>query len=126
MQKISQKNTDARFIFLTNDRFYVTETIGAYQKVIICAESESVDFAIMSLCAGGVLSASTYSWWGGLLSFTGNCQKDDIKIFLSPKDWGGIRKKEWWPPGFVSHWLEYVPVELDQSLSMEHVTHDGS
>ena len=55
-------------------------------KIVIDSNHYSVDFAIMTLCDGAILSPSSYSWWGAYFMK----QKEFI---LAPKFWLGFNSK---------------------------------
>jgi len=62
---------------------------------------------MMSLCDGGVLSASTYSWWPAFFSF----YKNKNKVFFAPKYWAGHRLKQYFPLNFsYTSFLKYIDV----------------
>ncbi|MGA2764944.1 MAG: alpha-1,2-fucosyltransferase [Spirochaetia bacterium] len=49
------------------------------------------DMALMSLCDGGILSNSTFSWWGAFFS-------THRAVFVAPRYWSGWASKRWYPP----------------------------
>lgn len=74
------------FIFLSDDREYVRSNYGWVKNKVISEESVYVDFAIMTLCSGGILSNSSLSWWGGYLA-------EDRGEMYAPKYWLGFKSK---------------------------------
>ena len=62
------------------------------------------DLALMSLCEGGVLSNSTFAWWG---AFFGGGRIG----YVAPKYWSGFEKMTWYPPGISAPWMtDFVDV----------------
>ena len=94
------------FIFTSDDFFYVKDVFGDLTDSYISQGDSSEDFALMTQCHSGILSASSFSWWAAYLSST----KDRTSIFLAPKYWAGHRQKSWYPNSIQSSFLEYVDV----------------
>jgi hypothetical protein len=92
------------FLILTDDREYCTRAFRGQADVHISPNSSNVDLAIMSLCNSGVLSASSFSWWGAKLSR----EKQAGGVYLAPKHWAGHQRAELYPPGFTSSWITYI------------------
>jgi hypothetical protein len=108
------KNTsNPYFIFLTNDPYYVKDCFKHVKNKVISdsfekyssIESGYVDFGVMTLCSYGVLSASSYSWWGSYM------MDNRIKVF-APKNWLGWRAKCEYP-------IEISPSHAEQCLITE-------
>jgi hypothetical protein len=95
------------FIVLSDDIPYAKELVGNERDVVICSESAEVEFALMTLCNGGVLSASSFSWWGAYFA------RRDSKaaVFMAPLYWLGHRTGAWEPKGIETDWLTYAPVD---------------
>ena len=95
------------FIVMGDDSSYLKEKYRETGDVFISTEVAQLDFAIMSYCQHGILSASTFAWWGGWFSrihyrFNGNA------VFIAPKYWVGHRRGIWTPPSMVFEWLTYI------------------
>ena len=74
------------FIFLSDDPSYVKCCFKGFEPKIILKNSSEVDFGIMTLCEAGIISNSSYSWWGAYLMNT-------KKKVISPKYWYGWKQK---------------------------------
>ena len=105
MDMIRSSVEDPTFLVLTDDRDYCTRAFRGQADVYISPNSSTVDLAIMSLCNSGILSASTFSWWGAKLS-KGN--DEPRGTYLAPKYWAGHDRGELYPPGFESSWITYI------------------
>lgn len=74
---------DDRFMFNEGNERYTYKTIdgtGKMQNTLL----PQVDLCLMSLCSGGIIANSSFSWWGAWL------QKDRGKIVApDPKKWFG-------------------------------------
>lgn len=103
---INSKVSDPFFIFLSDDYWYVKDIFSYLTNSYISQGTASEHFVLMSFCQGGILSASTFGWWGSYFAKK-SCSKG---IFLAPKYWAGHRQKEWYPKYIESDFLTYVDV----------------
>jgi Glycosyl transferase family 11 len=103
---IYSKISNPFFIFTSDDIFYVKDIFEYVDCAYISRSSSIEDFVLMSHCHGGILSASSFSWWAAYFS---NLQNID-SIFLAPNYWGGHRVRSWYPPHVKSSFLQYVGV----------------
>jgi hypothetical protein len=101
--KIEVKNP--LFIILTDDFYYVKDCFSDQSNLVVSKNDMFVDLAIMSLCSHGILSASSFAWWGAAFSRKNNSTSN---MYIAPKYWAGHRKKEQYPPGFTSDWITYI------------------
>ena len=62
------------------------------------------DLALMSLCHGGVISNSTFAWWGAAL-----CRRQ--VPLVAPRYWLGWPAHRWWPVSIETSWITYLDVE---------------
>jgi hypothetical protein len=107
MNEIAQADSRAHFVVCTDDRPYAEERLGSNPMVSIFRGSEIDDFFLMTQCsAGGILSASTFSWWAAWYGkhFFG-CSR-----YIAPQYWAGWRLREWYPPAIETTWLDYRAV----------------
>ena len=109
MNVIRERFADPVFVVVSDDRFYAEEMFGDCPDVYVCHESEKIDFAIISMCSGGgILSASSFSWWGAY--FVRRSNKG--AFFVAPMYWGGHRLKSWYPNEAIkTSWITYAAVE---------------
>ena len=95
---------DPVFILMSDDYYYLYDVFDESAKFLISDNSPEIDLALMSLCHSGILSASSFSWWGSLFARSNH---EDEGIFVAPQFWAGHRLKQWYPEGFNSSWLTY-------------------
>lgn len=106
IRQIKERNQNALFIACSDDKEYIKRIFSDYDDVFISEEDYLTDFTIMRQCDGGILSASSFSWWGAFhLYHTGKAGP-----FYAPEFWIGHRKKEWYPKHFHTSFLSYVNV----------------
>lgn len=93
------------FIILTDDIQYAYDIFGSTNNIFISDNNNYIDMAIMSFCSHGILSASSYAWWGTWFSKERNGINGK---YIAPKYWIGHRMNEWKPPSFKSNWIIYI------------------
>jgi hypothetical protein len=106
IQIIQTKIANAFFIFTSDDPFYVKDVFGSMENSYISYSSSLEDFALMTQCKSGILSASSFSWWAAYFSN----QQHPNSIFLAPKYWAGHRSERWLPAFIKSVFLNYIDV----------------
>lgn len=71
------------FVFLSDEVGFIEKEFKYLDNKIISKNSPKVDFAIMTLCNGAILSPSSFGWWGGYLI-------KDKDVIFAPKYWLGF------------------------------------
>lgn len=108
MARIRAKVPAAHFIVVSDDHLYIEECFSKEKNVSVVKGEMKMDFAVMTKClGGGVLSASSFSWWGAYFCRRTNPQA----IFLAPFFWGGHRQEKWHPEGVSTSWINYARVK---------------
>lgn len=97
------KKYDCLFIFLGDDYNYMKEKFDYIDNKIISRNSASTDLAIMTICDGGILSPSTFAFWGA------NLMQNSCEI-IAPKYWLGFRDKIWYPLGIENKKFIYKEI----------------
>jgi hypothetical protein len=97
------KGNPPLFIFMSNDLDFVEENFRDIKDKVISKEIDHVDFAIMTLCDGGIMSNSTFSWWGAYF-----CRNN--KNLLAPRYWLGFKSKTELPIGVTPSFVKLVEV----------------
>lgn len=78
----------------------VADAVGGHH---IETGSESIDLALLSSCRAGILSASSFAFWGAHFAQASG----SLGPFIAPKFWIGHRTQEWYPPFIEADFLEY-------------------
>jgi hypothetical protein len=108
MERIRAANPNALFVVVSDDKPYVDELLGVEKDVVIYCNDMMSDFAVMTGClGGGILSASSYSWWASYFVRQGNSNA----FFIAPNYWAGHRGGSWYPSLIQTSWINYVQVE---------------
>ncbi len=67
------------------------------------------DLALMALCGGGVVSNSSFAWWGGR-----TCRRSEP--IIGPRYWIGWNMGYWRPPGVQHERFVFLPVKDEGAL----------
>ena len=105
MELMRQKIENPIFILMSDDLYYLRDVFTESDTLVISDNSREIDLAIMSLCCSGILSASSFAWWG---AFYARSQNKLGATFLAPKYWAGHRLNKLYPPKFYTDWLTYI------------------
>lgn len=62
------------------------------------------DLALMSLCEGGIISNSSFAWWGARWC-------SHRQPIIAPKYWIGWPIQKWYPAGIQTEGFEYIDVQ---------------
>ncbi len=103
MKEITKNINNPFFIFLSDDSSYIECCFEDVENKIISNESMATDLAIMSLCEYGIVSNSSFSWWGAYM------MKDKKRVFF-PKYWYGWKSKLESHIGIQPNWSEVIEV----------------
>jgi len=90
IELIKQEVQNPFFIFLTDDPSYCSDCFEELENKTISMNSMFVDFAIMMLCDAGIISNSSFSWWGAYL------MKSKGRL-IAPRYWYGWKQKVEFP-----------------------------
>ncbi len=105
MLLIENKINNPVFIIMGDDHNYINNYFIETETLLISNNDLEVDLYLMSMCSSGVLSPSSFSWWGG---FYARYKSKHNGIFIAPNYWGGHRMKKWFPPNFKVNWITYI------------------
>jgi hypothetical protein len=86
IEKIKQEVENPFFIFLSDDSGFVECCFSDIENKYISRNSMATDLALMSLCEYGIVSNSSFSWWGAYM------MKERKKVIF-PKYWYGWKSK---------------------------------
>ncbi|MDP2287422.1 MAG: alpha-1,2-fucosyltransferase [Actinomycetota bacterium] len=83
---------------------YVDEIAAVLPDSTVIRTDERVEFALLTQCRAGVLSASTFAYWGAYFA-----HRRAGGHFIAPQYWAGHASQAWFPPGIESPFLDYRP-----------------
>jgi hypothetical protein len=84
---------------MTDDVDYVEKNYSWVKNSTVSRNNMYVDFALMTLCDGGIMSNSSYSWWGAYLS-------KGRSNTVAPKYWLGFKSRKEYPLGILPSFAE--------------------
>jgi hypothetical protein len=84
MNWFRKNKVGSKFILLGDDADWMQSKFGIQEDVIIPNAAEAgIDMALMSICQAGILSASSFGWWGAYMM-----KKRDV--VFAPRYWLGF------------------------------------
>lgn len=101
LHKIPDK--DVHIFFVGDDPEWCEEVFSAYPYLTVCRSDPLHDLSLMARCAGGVVSNSTFAWWGASLGST-------KKKIIAPRYWLGWQKRVWYPSTIETAGFTYIDV----------------
>jgi glycosyl transferase family 11 len=106
--ELTQRAGRAYLVFVTDDPAWVEEHFRDISDKSVISFDAEMDFAIMTECANGILSNSTFSLAAAFM-----LKSPDVVI--APKHWFGFRVGAWYPPKiYYQHpKLIYLTVEAE-------------
>jgi hypothetical protein len=104
IREISHNIEKPFFVFLSDDASFVECCFESIQNKIVSKNSMATDMAIMSLCEYGIVSNSSFSWWGAYMMKT-------RKRVIFPKYWHGWKVKIESHPGIQPSWGSVIEVD---------------
>ncbi len=103
MDRLLEAVPDPHFFFLGDDPEWCANEFPDIRHATIAAHSEPEDLALMTLCAGGLISNSSFAWWGAYF-----CSR--TAPVIAPRYWIGWRSGKWHPSRIRSDFLTYIDV----------------
>ena len=100
---LSRSVNDPHFFFLGDDPEWCKREFSGIRHKTFVTSTSYEDLALMSLCAGGVVSNSSFAWWGAFL-----CRK--AVPIIAPLYWFGWRKRQWSPHGIETSPFRFIEV----------------
>ena len=97
IKKIQIKNDEATFYLFSDNISQIRNK--KLLKICKVLNLDQIDtFKFMCNCEGGILSASTYSWWAAFISR--HIVYSKCGIYYAPNYWAGFKKKKFYPKSF--------------------------
>ena len=90
MQKICETQPGARFLVFSDDDDYAEQFARRNNNAEAITATPRQTLALMSRCTGGILSASSFSWWGAQLA-----SRQSKEPFIAPLHWNRWAQGSW-------------------------------
>ncbi len=97
LKKFDLENTF--FYIAGDDPSWAEKTLSFLPHKAVSRNSMAADLYIMAHCKGGIISNSTFAWWGAVMA-QHNAGKEKIEIH-APEYWIGWKKKQWIPTPLI-------------------------
>ena len=97
------REPELEFVVVGDDPELGAEAAQAIGGHHIQTGSESIDLALLASCRAGILSASSYAFWGAYFAHASGSHGP----FIAPEFWIGHRTQQWYPPFIEAGFLEY-------------------
>jgi hypothetical protein len=104
MTELRERLPGVRFMLVGDDPAWMSEQL-ADADTVVSGQPPAVDLALLGRCDAGVVSASSFAWWGAWFA-----QRQSAGPFLAPLHWLGHAVGAWWPVRIESPRFEYRPV----------------
>jgi hypothetical protein len=96
------------FIFCSNNPNAIENQFSNLENKYISRNSAIIDMAIMNNCDGGILSASTFSYFGRYYQ-----KQNNVELTISPKFWYGFNSKIEYPENSFPAFSKALEVEIN-------------
>jgi hypothetical protein len=99
-----------RFLLVGDDPGWARGHLSGADTVV-SDQRPGVDLALLGRCDAGILSASSFAWWGAWFA-----KRNGGGPFLAPLYWLGHAAGDWWPVRSEVSWMEYRASIRDSGL----------
>ena len=104
IEEFKKSFPDCTFVLMGDDVLYLEDIACLLSGCFVSHNPPPIDFALMTLCRHGILSASSFAWWGAKYA---SIYYQSDSVFFAPKYWIGHRTQLWDPPFMISTQLTY-------------------
>jgi hypothetical protein len=111
VQRLQSKMPVSVVVFVTDDAAWVHREFAEIPQKLVVSQSAIFDLCVMSKCASGVMSASSFSWWGAMLG-------PQRVAPVAPQYWLGWKRRILYPASIISTRFDPLTVECEPSASL--------
>lgn len=109
ISKMSRHYAKAYYIILSDDRGEAKSIFANLERCVFSPyDDPGVDFAIMTLCQGGILSPSSFSWWGSYMM-------ENRGYVIAPRYWLGYNVGVEYHQGTVPKYAQVISPLIHKS-----------
>ena len=105
---LSDRHPGVRVVVFSDDPVWV-HSQPMFRDYEVCAKPTLESWVLMSTAIGGVLSASSFSYWAAKVA-QHRLEPADRGLFIAPKYWLGWRIQSWLPRDIASNSFTYIDV----------------
>jgi hypothetical protein len=106
IMRLRESDSTVAVIGIGDEPEYVAEVMSSVPNGFTAREDYATEFALMSLCASGILSASSFAYWGAVFAR----RTFPNGTYIAPRFWAGHATQSWYPPNIQTNSLSYVDV----------------
>lgn len=103
---LSARVPGIHFIGVGDEPGYVREVMSSIENSSCAHAGFGEEFALMSQCQHGVLSASSFAYWAAWFAK----RHSPAGFFLAPEHWAGHASSHWYPANIASDFLTFESV----------------
>lgn len=104
IQNLQTRYGNLHFFLLGDDPQWYRDNFSDIKNATISDNTAGVDLSLMSHCQGGIISNSSFAWWGAAL-----CNKN-LPV-IGPMFWFAWQSGHWYPSGMETPWIEYIQID---------------
>ena len=104
---LSVRVPGVRFIGVGDEPEYVEEVMSAIPNSRSARAGYGEEFALMTLCRHGILSASSFAYWAAWFAR----RESPSGLFIAPTFWAGHASGDWYPTSIASDFMTFEPVK---------------
>ena len=108
LKVLLEKHPGVRVVLFTDDPDWAISH-EFFSRFEVCTKTALESWVLMSTAIGGVLSASSYSYWAAKVAQYG-LEAENRGLFVAPKYWLGWRYESWTPRDIASETFTYIDV----------------
>lgn len=110
IDKIKNQDSNAHFLVFSDslDKARALFINEMNLTIVDDGGSAGFDLCLMSMCCGGVLSASSFSWWAGVIASRSSSYR--VGTIIAPNYWLGHESREWYPRSVEAQSFVYLNV----------------
>jgi hypothetical protein len=101
--ELRAERPDLAVVAIGDDAEYTKEVVDSVADARTFAADYAAEFALMSLCSSGVLSASSFAYWGAYFAK----RRTPEGTFLAPEHWAGHASGSWYPEHIAATFIDY-------------------
>lgn len=90
-------------VAIGDEAAYTDEVISNVPDAVAYRADEASEFALMTICGAGILSASSFAYWGAYFAK----RADPAALMLGPQYWAGHAQRRWYPPNIAAPFIDY-------------------
>jgi Glycosyl transferase family 11 len=101
IRRLRESVANPHFFLMGDDADWCERQFPELPHKTVSRGAPCEDLALMSFCAGGIVSNSSFAWWGAQL-----CER--TAPIIAPRYWFGWAKRQWLPQGMEESDFQFI------------------